>query len=109
MRYQILSILVAAFLLPAVSFALSLDQAKTQGLVGETPAGYLQSVQANPSQDVKALVADINSKRKAEYEQIAKKTGSDLPSVEKLAAKKAYAKTSPGHYLLGADGKWTKK
>ncbi|MCI5150445.1 MAG: DUF1318 domain-containing protein [Candidatus Electrothrix sp. MAN1_4] len=52
-------------------FALELADAKSQGLVGETPSGYLEVVKANPEAD--KLIKEINAKRKTHYQEIAKK------------------------------------
>ncbi|MCB0338840.1 MAG: YdbL family protein [Bdellovibrionales bacterium] len=87
------------------AFALELDQAKAKGLVGETPTGYLAPVN-KASADVKALVDDINRKRRAEYERIAKKNGTPLKTVEVLAGKKAIEKTPGGQYVLLPSGEW---
>ena len=66
--------------------ALNLDQAKAQGLVRETPRGYLVAVKS--SAEVNALVNKINAGRKAEYQKIAKKRGTSLSAVEQLAGKR---------------------
>jgi len=58
--------------------------------------------------DVQSLVDDINAKRKAVYVKLAAKNGITVQQVEKLAAEKAYKKTSSGHYLW-ISGKWAKK
>ena len=104
------SVLLACFLLalPSTSFALSLDEAKAQGLVGEKVDGYLGAVQGSTSGDVQALVADINSQRKALYQSIAKQNGTSLPVVEKLAGEKAIQKTTSGQYVNTGSG-WKKK
>lgn len=89
------------------AWALSLDDAKKQGLVGEQPNGYLGAVSATP--DVQALVSDINNQRKEEYKNIAQKNGTTIAAVEALAGEKAIAKTSPGNYIRSSNGAWTKK
>ena len=86
--------------------ALSLDEAKQKGLVGENDNGYLGLV-VNDT-DAKILVADINTKRKSVYIKLAAENGITLQQVEKLAAKKGYDKTLSGHYLL-VEGQWVKK
>lgn len=86
-------------------FALSLDAAKQQGLVGEQPSGYLAVVgKASPEAD--ALVADINQKRRAAYENIAKRNGTELSAVEQLAGKKAIEQTPPGQFVKLPSGAW---
>ena len=75
---------LALFALPAS--ALDLATAKAQGLVRETPSGYLAVVRSSP--EVAALVNNINAGRKAEYQKIAQKRGTPLSTVEKLAGQK---------------------
>lgn len=89
------------------AFALSLDEAKASGLVGETQSGYLGAVK--PSPEVQALVSDINQKRKDKYAEIAKKNGSPVAAVEALAAKKAIQETPAGYYVQTPSGQWEKK
>ena len=101
-----LALFITCVLLAQPAFALSLDQAKSQGLLGETPSGYLEAVK--PEAAVVALLQDINAKRREEYESIAKKNGTALHTVEALAGKQALEKTAPGNYIK-VDGKWLKK
>ena len=104
---QFIKMSIAALVLASSSvFALELQDAKSQGLVGETETGYLAAVAASSA--VNALVADINGQRKAEYERIAKQNGIALTDVEKLAAKKAIDKTPAGQYVK-VGGSWQKK
>jgi len=106
MKKTILFLVTTLFLFSQTGFALDLGAAKAQGLVGETVTGYLAPVKATP--EVEKLVADINAKRKAMYEKIAKKNGTSLQAVELLAGKKAVAKTSPGQFINLGKG-WQKK
>ncbi|WP_289028041.1 YdbL family protein [uncultured Paraglaciecola sp.] len=100
------SLIIISLLFSSIAFALNLDQAKQQGLVGEKDNGYLGVVVA--SDDVQSLVNDINARRKTVYAKLAQKNGITVQQVEKLAAQKAYNKTSSGHYLW-MNGKWIKK
>lgn len=99
-------LLLAALVSPA--YALSLEQAKSQGLVGETPGGYLAPVSA-PNAEVQALINDINSKRRQKYAEIAAKNGTSLTVVEGLAGKRAIAETPAGQFVQNASGAWQKK
>jgi uncharacterized protein YdbL (DUF1318 family) len=94
---------------PSQSWAISLEDAKRQGLVGEQPNGYLEAVVPNPPADVRALIADINAKRRQKYEQVARTNGTSLDVVEALAGKTAIQKTPPGQYVRSASGRWIKK
>jgi hypothetical protein len=100
------SFIIVSLLFSSVALAIGLDEAKDKGLVGEKGNGYLGVVVAQ--KDTQNLVANINTKRKAVYVELAAKNGITLQQVEKLAAKKAYDKTSMGHYLW-IGNQWTKK
>jgi len=90
-------------------WAIGLEDAKSQGLVGEQPNGYLEAVAPNPPADVRALIADINAKRRQKYEQVARTNGTSLDVVETLAGKTAIEKTPPGQYVRSPSGRWIKK
>ena len=91
------------------TWAISLQEAKAQGLVGEQANGYLGLVKSGAPADVKALMNDINAKRKKEYEDIARRNKTDLNVVETLAGKKAIDMTPPGQYVKLPSGQWVKK
>ncbi len=90
------------------SWAADLQSAKEQGLIGEKPDGYLGLVVSSAPSDVKALVDDVNSKRREKYQEIAQKQGISLSDVETIAGKKAFEKTQSGHYIQ-VNGQWSKK
>jgi uncharacterized protein len=102
-------ITILLLLAPAAAFALELDDAKAQGLVGEDASGYLAAVSERPSADVSALVADVNEKRRLEYERIAKQNSLTVSQVEQIAAKKAIDKTPTGQYVRLPGESWRKK
>ncbi len=102
-----LALLAALLVLPVSAFAVSLDDGKAQGMVGEQSDGYLGVVV--DSADARALVAEINAKRKAAYEQLAQANNLELNAVEALAGQKAIDKTAPGNYVRTAGGAWRKK
>ena len=97
---------VAAISTPVSVLALSIDEAKAKGLVGEKSSGYLGAV--SDGGEVHTLVNEINTKRRQAYEEIAKKNGTHVSAVETLAGEKAIQNTKPGHYIEGPGG-WTKK
>lgn len=74
-------------------FAIDLDTAKADGLVGERADGYLGAVRGSASAEVRSLIDDINAKRKAQYQRIAAKNSIPLAEVEALAGKKTIEKT----------------
>jgi uncharacterized protein YdbL (DUF1318 family) len=89
------------------AYAIDLQQAKDQGLVGETTTGYLEAVTA-PTSEVKALIQSINAQRKAKFQEIATRNNTSLDAVEKLAGKKAIEKSDAGTYIK-LNGSWQKK
>jgi len=104
---KIIPLILLGFLLtcyPAI--ALDLHSAKAQGKVGETATGYLAPVSGGA--DVKNLVNSINAKRKQVYVQISKRNKTPIGAVEKLAGKKAMAKTPAGQFIQ-VNGAWKKK
>ena len=90
-------------------FALDLQQAKSQGLVGEANTGLIAPMTARPSTEVKRLVSDVNTRRTNRFKKIAVSHGLTVKEVGHLAHKKAIEKTSPGHYYQDTSGKWIKK
>ena len=106
-RILISTLIVLCFFTQA--YAISLDQAKAQGKVGELQSGYLAPVKNDGDREVNNLVNDINSKRKEHYQKIAKDSGTSLTAVEVIAGKKAIAITAKGNYIQDASGKMVVK
>lgn len=104
----IITLILVSILSITPAFALSLEEAKSNGLVGEQTNGYLGTVPPNPPHEVISLVNDINQKRQQAYKEIAEKNKTDLQKVEILAAEKAINRTSPGNYIQ-VNGQWVKK
>jgi len=108
LRHTSISLFFALlFSLPA--FALDLDAAKSQGLVGETPQGYIAAVKASADSAVNDLVADINKQRKDAYQESATKAGVTTDIVAKRMAQRLYQRAEAGEYLLQPDGRWVKQ
>jgi hypothetical protein len=101
-----LAALLLAIALPAL--ALDLDEARAKGAVGERADGYVAAVKDDPNDAVKALVADVNAKRRAHYEEIAQRTGAPVEAVAALAGQKLIANAPAGQYVNDGSG-WRKK
>lgn len=101
--------LLFSLLLPALAWAISLDEAKSKGLVGEEPSGYLGVVQSGAPGDVTSLVASVNSQRRDKYSEIAKKNGTPLAAVEALAGEKAIQNTEWGKFYSPSKRKLEKE
>jgi len=104
-------LLVTLFMLFVVqnAWAIDIHAAKDQGLVGESTTGYLAAVQAPASSDVNALIAEVNKKRKEQFEAAAQKTGTTVAQVQNRFYELAVQKTHAGHYYQDSGGKWVKK
>ncbi len=105
---------VFLMLVPLAAFALTLDEARQQGVVGEDWTGYVAAVSPNPSKDVQALVAEVNEKRQAVYEKVAQQTSTandpvTAADVARIGAPKVFEKAAPGTYLRLQGQAWAKK
>ena len=100
---------IGLFLLLSNAWAIDIDTAKSQGLVGEARSGYLAAVKQPASAEIQALVREVNAKRKARFESAAEKTGTTVQQVSNRFHELAVQKTAPGHYIQDASGNWKKK
>ncbi len=108
MKYFLQTLTLLVMLASSSVFASPLSDAKAAGLIGEKTNGYLGLVtQAND--EIKALVKEVNQKRRAKYIQLAKKKQVPLSQIETIAGKKAIEKTLVGNYIQTASGQWQKK
>ncbi len=90
-------------------FALSLQEAKSSGLVGERNDGYVGYVVAPPANDVKAVVKEVNNKRRAKFTESAKSNNLKTGQVAHRFYQRAIQATATGHYYQDASGAWVKK
>ena len=91
------------------AWAIDIRDAKAQGLVGEANTGYIAAVQTPASAEVRALIADVNAKRRASFQNTAQKTGTTLAQVANRFYELAVQKTAPGHYYQDTSGRWRRK
>jgi uncharacterized protein YdbL (DUF1318 family) len=101
------SLLLVALTFSFNALALTLQDAKAQGKVGEQPSGYLGLVVDNAQ--VQALVKQVNGKRKQIYLKLARKHKVSVAQIAARAGEKALKKTQAGHYIKNAAGQWVKK
>jgi uncharacterized protein YdbL (DUF1318 family) len=104
-----ISTMLILLLLSQGALALDLQSAKDKGLVGEANTGMLAAVTANPGQEVRELIATVNHKRKAQFQQTAQKTGATMVQVRSRFYEMAVQRTKRGHYYQDANGNWLKK
>lgn len=87
--------------------ALTLNDARTQGRVGETLSGYIAPVAQDA--DTLALVNRINAARAESYQKLADSNNLPVDEVAKMAGQKLVARAQPGEYVKGINGRWLKK
>jgi uncharacterized protein len=79
--------------------------ARQAGQVGEQPDGYLGHV-TTPTPEVRALVLDINIKRKDAYTKSAADSGSTVEQFAFTTGCNLIARTLPGEKYRSPDGRW---
>lgn len=104
---QKFALIFIALVFSASALALTLQEAKSQGKVGELPSGYLGVVKSAPK--VNELVKSVNAKRKQHYLKIARKNNIQLAQVAARAGERNLQKTAAGHYIQNSAGQWVKK
>ena len=100
---------ISLFAIAQNAWAIDIGEAKELGLVGEANTGYIAAVKAPASADVKALIVEVNEKRKMHFEASADKRGLTVAQVANRFYELAVEKTEPGNYYQDRDGNWKKK
>lgn len=103
-----ITLFVLLMLIPA-AYAVTLQEAKAEGLVGEQRDGYVGFVVNNVPAEVRSLVQDVNNQRRQRYQQIAQQNGISIEQVAALAYERAVEATASGHYYQNAGGSWVRK
>jgi len=106
-RKSAMLLLASALFISASAFALTLEEAKLQGKVGETLSGYLAPVQQDT--ETLALVKRINQGREQQYQQVAQNNQVTTSDVAKLAGQKLVARAGKGEFVRGINGQWLQK
>lgn len=106
---KILIMLAFSFLVMPNIFAITLQEAKAGGLVGEQIDGFVGQVVNNASTEVQALVQEVNSQRRQRYQEIAQQNSITLEQVAAIAFERAVEATQSGHYIQNASGAWVQK
>lgn len=92
-----------------VALALTLDEAKSQGLVGEKLDGYIAAVVQSPDAEVRELVAVTNDGRRKVYMELAQRNGITVEAVGIVSAEKLHANAARGTWLQTPTGQWQQK
>ena len=98
---------LAMLVITSPAFALDLQTARAQGIIGEKIDGYIAAIQ--PGSDAETLVKDVNERRLQEYQRISKENGKPVDVVAKLAVPQIVQKLAPGSMYQGTDGSWKKR
>lgn len=99
--------LLLAFLLVPSAWALTLDQARQQGRVGETLSGYIAARQQDD--ETLALVKRINDGRSQQYQRVAQQNNLTTAEVARIAGEKLVNRAGSGEYVRGINGQWVQK
>ncbi len=106
---SIIGFLFATVLCINSAYALSLQDAKSQGLVGERTDGYVGYVATPPADDIKSMVKMVNNKRRSKFQETAKNNGITIEKVGILFYQRAVEKTKSNQYYQNTEGGWKKK
>ncbi|MDM9615634.1 YdbL family protein [Kosakonia cowanii] len=107
MKKRVIGALLALSLVSGIAQALTLDEARSQGRVGETLNGYLAPLRQD--RETLALVERINKARTESYQQLADSNNIPVDDVANMAGQKLVARAKPGEYVRGINGKWLRK
>ena len=102
-------LLACVLLLVPMSFSLTLQEAKNDGLLGEQRSGYIGLVVESAPAEAVTLARDVNNQRRELYQQIARQNNLTIEQVAALAFEKAVEATPTGQFLQNASGSWVKK
>jgi hypothetical protein len=110
MRWRALALgAVLALASAAPAGSLDLESAKQQGLLGERADGFVGVVVAEPASELQALADTVNERRRARYQEIAARNGTELDAVAALAGAKLTARAPSGQWVTDAEGNWYRK
>ena len=99
-------------MLALISFpvlAQSLDQAKSQGLIGEQLNGYVGIVTSSPSSELRSMVNEINQQRRALYQRSAQEASVTLDVFEARAGQRLQERAKSGEFIQDKNGQWRRK
>ncbi|MDO6405514.1 YdbL family protein [Pantoea phytobeneficialis] len=106
MKQKGIAWLLAMLLVPS-AWALTLDQARQQGRVGETLSGYIAARQQDS--ETLALVKRINEGRSQQYQRVAQQNNLTSSEVARIAGEKLVDRAGAGEYVQGINGQWLRK
>jgi uncharacterized protein YdbL (DUF1318 family) len=107
MKNILKGLLLASMVFSQQVLALTLTEARQQGLVGETLSGFIAPVKQD--KETLELVKRINEARSENYQKLAYSNNISANQVAELAGQKLVARAQPGEYVRGINGQWMKK
>lgn len=102
-------VLLLSLSISSLLFAVTLDEAKAQGLIGEKVDGYIAAVTSNASPELQALIESTNTGRRQVYIDLAKRNGITVEAVGVVSAEKLREKAAKGDYVQNTSGRWERK
>lgn len=106
MKSKAMAWLLALLLVPS-AWALTLDEARQQGRLGETLSGYVAARQQDD--ETLALVKRINDGRMQQYQRVAQQNNLSTSEVARIAGEKLVSRAGSGEYVRGINGQWLRK
>ena len=100
---------MASLVFAVAASAGQLDDARAQGWLGERPDGYIGLVDPNAPASAKALMDDVNAKRRALYAQRAAAAGVRIADYQTIAAREIYDSLRSGVFVMNPAGGWARK
>ncbi|MEW7315084.1 YdbL family protein [Buttiauxella gaviniae] len=107
MKNIVKCVLLASMVFSQQVLALTLNEARQQGRVGETLSGYIAPIKQD--KETLALVKSINDARSENYQKLADSNNISANQVAELAGQKLVARAQPGEYVRGINGQWMRK
>lgn len=106
MKRKWTALFLALLMIPS-AWALTLDEARQQGRVGETLSGFIAARQQDD--DTLALVKRINEGRTQQYQRVAQQNNLTTSEVARIAGEKLVNRAGSGEYVRGINGQWLRK
>ncbi|MCA1174838.1 MULTISPECIES: YdbL family protein [unclassified Pantoea] len=106
MKSKAMALMLALLLVPS-AWALTLDEARQQGRLGETLSGYVAARQQDD--ETLALVKRINDGRTQQYQRVAQQNNLTTSEVARIAGEKLVSRAGSGEYVRGINGQWLRK
>ncbi|MEC6830603.1 YdbL family protein [Photobacterium toruni] len=91
------------------ALAITLQQAKQQGLVGEANNGLIAAIKPNNNTTINQLIISVNNHRQKTYQAISQSHSVSLNTIKLRAYHKAIEKTQSGHFYQDSRGSWKMK